>query len=141
MAQLKNTTINGNLIVTGNVTTTSGADLNIIASGACNKYVQNTCGSRMRTVWEDGYVRIYVDHYCMQSFVPVWDKNLPSCNISYSSIVASGIGTNYIVLNDPTDGKQYRLLQCYNGSRGVTTHQVVSIDRYENQKYTNICIY
>lgn len=136
MAQLKNTTINGNLIVTGNVTTTSGADLNVIASGNCSRYAQNLGASAIKFKWEDNVIKMYVDNILMRQFVGIWNNNITDCNLNYQTIVVKGNGNNWITINEPGDG--YRLINCYNGDRNATGYEVVSIDRNPNGKYLNI---
>lgn len=136
MAQLKNTAITGNLYVSGNVTTGSGADLNVIASGNCLKYAQNLGTSAVKFKWEDNVVKMYVDNVLMRQFVGMWNNNITDCNINYQTIVVKGNGNNWITINEPNDG--FRLINCYNGDRNATDHQVVSIDRNTSGKYLNI---
>lgn len=136
MAQLKSTTVNGNLIVTGNVTTTSGADLNVIASGNCSRYAQNLGAFAIKFKWEDNVVKMYVDNTLMRQFVGIWNNNITDCNLNYQTIVVKGNGNNWITINEPGDG--YRLINCYNGDRNATGYEVVSIDRNPSGKYLNI---
>lgn len=136
MAQLKSTTISGNLYVSGNVTTGSGADLNVIASGACLKYAHNLGASAVRFKWEDNVIKMYVDNVLMRKFTGVWNEDLNDNNLSYQTIVVKGNGNNWITVSEP--GDTYRLINCYNGDRNATDHQVVSIDRNTSGKYLNI---
>lgn len=129
MAQLKSTTVNGSLTVTGNIITPSG-DFNTFANGDSKKYVHNTGNSNIIFKWEDNLVKMWVDNQLMRSFVPSWNDNSRSINVRYEAKIVTGTGLNYIGINPPDNS--HELIAAYNGNWNAVQIKIISIVKQPN---------